>query len=788
MKFYDFAEIQQNGSCLQLARQFGLKATNAAGNMFNIPWRSGSDSGALSVSDSGWKDFVSGESGGIVEFVRRVKFLGAPENRQDKLQDAQEWLGNFLGLSPAFEPEKKQCISQKNLEVDGFSLKKTYEYRNKNNKLCFIVQRWQRGTEKQFLQLSPDGKPGISNCEPTLYRWNELHDRENIYLVEGEKDADTLNELGFPATTANGGAGNWRSDFTSELSGKSVVVVADNDEAGEKRADFLFCELKKCKNLYKVSFPGEPAGFDATDFLHKYGYEALRQKLTNPVPVEKDKIKSKKIQEKIKIAKRLNEQPFSNFTWEDDSTGKKKVAVPKQLAPLVNELFDRFLGFPAKLGDTLFDHDIDTGEINFITSADQLFSWIQIKGKTSINWAKTNECFSKKEFFCGVQAVARKYEEIAKSPTFPARHDVYNEFEDLPEPDPDKKYLWQLVKFFSPENESYKTLIAALFCSPFYFEPGKPRPAWIIDSDGRGCGKTTLAETVAKLTNTVAVRTNYNELEKNFQELTKRLVSHTGRLAKVLLVDNVDDQFASAAFADLITAEQITGRPPYGRGEESRPNNLTYIVTANSASVNSDMAARAFFVKLKRIEHYNQNWKSELEEFIAKNRLHIFADILSVVSQQKQEYIPFSRFPEFESHVLAGLVTPEEAQKIKEQIQIDQQNSNEDSDLLNRVESYFFRMLAKNNLPPKENYFILSEVAERWIRNSLPENQQRGNTSARVRDLIRQGKPEFFYPAFRKSSRKNGKVKSFRGFVWIGGGGSEQIVGYVSDGSIGIVF
>ena len=55
-------------------------------------------------------------------------------------------------------------------------------------------------------------------------------------MVEGEKDVDTLTQLGITATTMPGGAGKWLDIHTEALSGATVDVIADNDEVGRDHA------------------------------------------------------------------------------------------------------------------------------------------------------------------------------------------------------------------------------------------------------------------------------------------------------------------------------------------------------------------------------------------------------------------------------------------------------------------------------------------------------------------------------------------------------------------------
>jgi DNA primase len=57
-----------------------------------------------------------------------------------------------------------------------------------------------------------------------------------VFVVEGEKDVETLRCHGFAATTNAGGAdASWLPTFTEALAGREVILIPDNDAAGRKR-------------------------------------------------------------------------------------------------------------------------------------------------------------------------------------------------------------------------------------------------------------------------------------------------------------------------------------------------------------------------------------------------------------------------------------------------------------------------------------------------------------------------------------------------------------------------
>jgi putative DNA primase/helicase len=57
-----------------------------------------------------------------------------------------------------------------------------------------------------------------------------------VFVVEGEKDCETLRDWGFVATTNSGGAdAPWLPSFTGALRGREVILIPDNDQPGRLR-------------------------------------------------------------------------------------------------------------------------------------------------------------------------------------------------------------------------------------------------------------------------------------------------------------------------------------------------------------------------------------------------------------------------------------------------------------------------------------------------------------------------------------------------------------------------
>lgn len=74
--------------------------------------------------------------------------------------------------------------------------------------------------------------------DPVLYNMPVLKNNNDIYVVEGEKDVETLKSMGLAAVCSAHGAGHdkWLPQYTAALKGKNVVVLQDNDDTGKEYA------------------------------------------------------------------------------------------------------------------------------------------------------------------------------------------------------------------------------------------------------------------------------------------------------------------------------------------------------------------------------------------------------------------------------------------------------------------------------------------------------------------------------------------------------------------------
>lgn len=171
----------------------------------------------------------------------------------------------------------------------------TYAYTDEHGEVLYEKVRL---APKDFRVRRPDGRGGwewrIGDARRVLYRLPELRaaiaERRPVLLVEGEKDADRVAEqLGMAATCNYEGAAKegqrpkWRREYTEQLRGAMVLIVADNDEAGLAHARAAAADLQGIAAQVGIFRPAvDDSKADISDHLDAgYRLEDLR-------PVEPD--------------------------------------------------------------------------------------------------------------------------------------------------------------------------------------------------------------------------------------------------------------------------------------------------------------------------------------------------------------------------------------------------------------------------------------------------------------------------------------------------------------------
>ena len=773
MKHFIFKEIREAGSCADYAEQ--IIGTPVRDGRCVAVWREGSRD-SVAIDREKWFDHAANEGGGLIELCARTKF-GNMES--GAIQQAQEFLGEWLHLK---EVQLRKASStgrsrHDELVADGFIEKARYNYTDLNGNLIYFVCRMEHPTKKkEFVQGTPSHW-GISDITPVPYNWPIIAASEWCVVVEGEKDVETLRAIGIPATTNSGGAKKWRPEFAEYLKGKKVIILPDNDDVGREHAEIVARDLYgQAASVKVVQCSKLPKG-DVTDYFEKEcgSWDALATVIKDAPEYEPREFSP------VEAAKEANKTPFRNYTPEEKEVGKRTIRnkLPRQINTLVDDLHTRLLGAPFRVGEQMFDQDKDTGRVDYIYDAADLFSWIARKTNCTVDWTRLDGCVTKQEFFAALRAEATTYSAISHVPDYPMRDDVFYASGELPKPSEGHKAFWNFVDFFSPVDDVNRSLVAAFIMSPIFYIPRVDKPMWIIDSpDGQGSGKSTIPVMTARLYGNEGVGgeiidVSLYDLERNYTEVVKRIISTEGRNAKIFRLDNVYGNLRSANLARLVTSTSISGRASYGRGEESRPNNLTYVVTVNSATVDTDIASRAFYIMVKKPK-ITINWRENILAYIEQNRKAIFSDIIDMIASHTPFGIdPATRTPEFEARVLqAACETPEQYQRVIEFLTEKKEETNTDEETARRIEEEVCQhlmevkpLLGTPNINPKtDKIFIRSQVVESWFRGKPWIDK---NPVGLIRNLAQTAMlPQVDNKVYRWPHHASEKIRRASGIMW----------------------
>lgn len=106
-----------------------------------------------------------------------------------------------------------------------------------------------------------------------------------VWVVEGEKDVETMEAMGYVATCNKGGAGKWDEKLSAALAGARVVVSPDIDEPGIKHGQAVAKALEgyareiRLVNLRKQQMAALPSKGDVSDLYQQLGAGAAKDVL-----------------------------------------------------------------------------------------------------------------------------------------------------------------------------------------------------------------------------------------------------------------------------------------------------------------------------------------------------------------------------------------------------------------------------------------------------------------------------------------------------------------------------
>lgn len=152
-----------------------------------------------------------------------------------------------------------------------------YDYTDETGNLLSQVVRFE---PKTFRPCQPDGKGdwiwSMKGVRRVLYRLTGVIEavalERTIFIAEGEKAVDALVKLGVSATCSPGGAEKWCDQYSQHLHNANVVILPDNDEAGERHCEAVARSLAGIATSVRVlRLPEVPAKGDPYDWVKAGG-------------------------------------------------------------------------------------------------------------------------------------------------------------------------------------------------------------------------------------------------------------------------------------------------------------------------------------------------------------------------------------------------------------------------------------------------------------------------------------------------------------------------------------
>lgn len=241
-----------------------------------------------------------------VDVGGRLCFFDEADPKGDKLAILEalglSWAELYPGVKSHAEQRAPIRIKRRSdvpaeLGVQGYRIAAQYDYRDELRRQLYQVVRYEASDRrKAFRQQRPltddengdyvstiggynvPGGASLPPCRRVLYRLPELLAAPittPVFIVEGEKDVETLRRLGYVATTNPMGAGKWAevADHAAEvLRDREVIVIPDADDAGRKHAIQVCRHLAGCGiRVRMLELPDLPRKGDATDWFELCG-------------------------------------------------------------------------------------------------------------------------------------------------------------------------------------------------------------------------------------------------------------------------------------------------------------------------------------------------------------------------------------------------------------------------------------------------------------------------------------------------------------------------------------
>ena len=283
-----------------LPQYLAMITQHRKGKQYNCPF-CGSGTGkngtpALSTyeDDTKWKCQSCGAGGDIINLFYMVNRLeDTPENFKYAVTTLSE---EFHLLSATASTTTTTKSTAPKVKIG----ERQHTYKNADGSIfgMKIVNKFSDGSKNaQWYLYNPqtrlfNTKAGLDGQKAPLYNADALHSNQDepVYIVEGEKDADTLTNWDAVATTFPNGAGfsQWIPLYNEGLKDREVIILTDNDDSGRKYGNTIARNLLNIAKSVKI-IPAAaiwnkcPEKGDITDIAQSIGEEEAQEFLISAI-------------------------------------------------------------------------------------------------------------------------------------------------------------------------------------------------------------------------------------------------------------------------------------------------------------------------------------------------------------------------------------------------------------------------------------------------------------------------------------------------------------------------
>jgi len=240
-----------------------LATLGEPGTKYGSKWRYGTHGSlCVDIKAGTWFDHENNVGGGVVDFVMQYKAA-------DK-SGAFDFLAELRRINPT-KQNSRANDAKPAATKRPFKIVKTWTYTDETGAELFEVCRLENG------EIGEDGKPNktyrqrqktpdgyaynVKNVRQVPYRLPELLEGiaqgKTVFITEGEKCVDAVFDLGAVATCNAGGARKFRDELVPFFKRADVVVLPDNDPAGQSHLAIVSGKLHGVASGVRVlNLPG----------------------------------------------------------------------------------------------------------------------------------------------------------------------------------------------------------------------------------------------------------------------------------------------------------------------------------------------------------------------------------------------------------------------------------------------------------------------------------------------------------------------------------------------------